>query len=278
MKKILIALLVLCIAFIPVLVIAQPRYEADFSLTVSVNGAEVKTIKDYIYVYDTDVLDVGLNLKTNEDFYAGPLSAEIHYTDSFLEYNDFDWNEYSRFYSACKSYSNLSLYQEEISFLKLDMIPTTDDCVKAPNLLNECLINIQLVANGKRDDVAQVYLDESTIRNRSNPFGSTYFACYTDNGDLAGNRYDFGSEIYLDFSKASIKFKITDSGDVNSDKRITSSDSLLIMQMATGIKSLDSHQAIVADVDSNGKVNSSDGLAILQISAGIRTINDILNI
>ncbi len=277
MKKIIIALLVLSFALVPIFVIAQPRYEAKFSFSVSVNGEEVKKKSDFIYVYRSDILEIELNVKTNEDFYAGPLSTEIIFTDSYLDYETFEWNEKGRFYSSCKSYSNLSLNDGENSFLKLDMIPSSVDCNQAVNTLDESLLSMQFVSNGNRDDVAKVYLDSSTVRSNNNPFGSTYFACYTDKGNLNGKRYDFGNGINLDFSDAIIQIKITDAGDVNTDGTITAADSLSIMQYCTGIISLSDEQLLKADINYNGKVNSSDSLAALQLSAGINTINDIIN-
>lgn len=277
MKKIIIVLLVVCLALVPVFVIAQPRYEAGFALSAGVNGVETATDSDYIYVYENDVLDIGFNVISNEDFFAGPLSVEIAFTDDYLSYSTFEWNKKSRFYSAGKSYSNLALKDEGQSFLKLDVIPTSVDCKQAPNALNETLVTMQFVAKGKRDDVAGIYFDESTIRNKDNPFGSSYFACYTENGSLTGKRYDYGNGIKLDFSQASLAFKITDAGDINGDKTITAVDSLMIMQYTTGIATLNSNQVKRADVNYNGKVNSSDGLAALQLSAGMNTINDIIN-
>ncbi len=277
MKKAVIALLVIILAVVPLIVTAQPRYEAKFSFSVAVNGKPIKTDSEYIYVYNSDVLDVSLNVETNEDYYAGPLSTDIYYSDEFLKFNTFTWNTNGRFYSCCKSYSNYSLKDENVPYFKVDMIPTSTDCKSAPASLKESLLEVQLTAQGKRDDVAYVKLDESTVRKTENPFGSMYFACYTDNGNLNGNRYDYGNEIKMDLSQADVKIKITDAGDVNDDGRITSADSLRMVQHATGLVIISKEKSASADIDSNGKINSSDGLVAMQIATGIKTINDILN-
>lgn len=278
MKKIGIIILVLVFALLPVFVIAQPRYEAKLSFSVNINGESARTDVEHIYVYKSDVVDVNINVETNEDFFAGPLGTNIYFTDNCLSYSDFSWNESGRFYSGCKSYSNLSYCEEDRSYLKLDMIPTSIDCTAASNLLDESLVSMQFVADGEVGSVARVYIDEKSVRNSNNPFGSTYFACYVDNGDLNGNRVDHGNGIKLDLSQADINIKITDAGDVNSDGIITAGDALAIIQYSTGIVNLDSDQLKKADVNLNGKVNSSDGLAVLQVSTGINTINGIINI
>ncbi|MBQ8783947.1 MAG: dockerin type I repeat-containing protein [Clostridia bacterium] len=277
MKRIIVATLAIVLAVLPIIVTAQPRYEANFSFKVSVNGKEVSTENEHIYVYNSDVLDVSLNLKTNDDYYAGPLCTEIFFSEDYLTNNTFTWNTNGRFYKCCKTYSNYLLQKNNGAYFKVDMIPTSADCSQAPNSLNESLLTMQFTAKGKRDDIAQINLDKNSVRNADNPFGAMYLACYTDNGNLNGERYDFGDEIILDLSKAKVKFKITDAGDVNQDGRISSSDALKIVQFSAGISSPDQQQKIIADVNSNGKINSSDGLAAMQIATGMRTINDIIN-
>lgn len=277
MKRIIIIALAVCLAFLPIIATAQPRYEASFSFSVAVNGDEVKTDTQYIYIYNFDVLDVSLNIETNEDYFAGPFCTELFFTEDFLIYNNFNWNTNSRFYNCCKTYSNYSLQNNNSAYFKVDMVPTSTDCESAPNALNETVFSMQFTADGKRDDVAQVNLDESSVRSSDNPFGAMYLACYTESGDLNGERYDFGDEILFDLSAANVKFKITDVGDVTQDGKITSADALNIIQCSTGMTTLNSEKERIADIDSNGKVNSSDGLAAMQIATGIRTINDILN-
>lgn len=57
-------------------------------------------------------------------------------------------------------------------------------------------------------------------------------------------------------------------GDLNLDGYINSSDALMLLQHATGIKTLNATQKKYADVTADGKVNSSDALCILQKATG----------
>lgn len=57
-------------------------------------------------------------------------------------------------------------------------------------------------------------------------------------------------------------------GDLNLDGYINSSDALMLLQHATGIKALNATQKKYADVTADGKVNSSDALCILQKATG----------
>ena len=57
--------------------------------------------------------------------------------------------------------------------------------------------------------------------------------------------------------------------DLNSDDKVNSSDALLILQHATGIKILADDKLKNADANGDAKVNSSDALLILQMATGI---------
>ncbi len=274
MKRVIIVVLVVCLALLPILVIAQPRYTADIDLVASINGKTVQKNSEYIYLYNGDTVDLTLKLKTDENFYAGPFSAEILYTKNTLKYNTFNWNTSGKFYSCCKSYSNLS---PKDSLLKIDMIPSSADCKSAPNSLNESLLNMRFTATGSNDAVGKAYISSDSQRDTDNPFGTMYLACYPDNGRFDGDRYDYGEGISIDLSGASVQFKITNAGDANTDGKITSMDSLDILQYTTGMTQLNSNALKAADTDQNGKVNASDALAVLQITTGLTTINDIIN-
>ena len=275
MKRIIIIVLAVVIAVLPIFVLAQPRYESDFSFLVSVNGKSTKTDTEYIYIYNKDIIDFSLNIKTNEDFFAGPFCTELFYTNEYLTEKIFNWNINSKFYNCCKTYSNFLLQDD--GCYKIDMIPSSVDCKSAPNSLDETLFTVSFVSKGKRGDVAQIQIPKSSIRNEENPFGAMYLACYIDGGDFNGERYDFGDEIKIDVSQANVKFKITDAGDVNQDGKTTSADALNIVQKATGAVEFDQQKLTVADINSDGRVNSTDALGVLQVATGMKTINDILN-
>lgn len=57
--------------------------------------------------------------------------------------------------------------------------------------------------------------------------------------------------------------------DVDGNNRVSSSDALLILQFATGVKAPTDEQKKKSDVNGDGKVNSTDALLILQISTGV---------
>ena len=57
--------------------------------------------------------------------------------------------------------------------------------------------------------------------------------------------------------------------DLNSDEKVNSSDALLVLQHATGIKILTDDNLKNADVNGDAKVNSADALLILQLATGI---------
>lgn len=60
--------------------------------------------------------------------------------------------------------------------------------------------------------------------------------------------------------------------DVDGNNRVSSSDALLILQFATGVKSPTDEQKKKADVNGDGKVNSTDALLILQIATGVISV------
>ncbi len=58
-------------------------------------------------------------------------------------------------------------------------------------------------------------------------------------------------------------------GDVNSDKKVNSSDALLVLQHSVKLINLTADQVKTADMNSDSNINSLDALMILQTSVGI---------
>ncbi len=58
-------------------------------------------------------------------------------------------------------------------------------------------------------------------------------------------------------------------GDVNSDKKVNSSDALLVLQHSVQLITLTAEQVKIADMNSDSNINSLDALMILQKSVGI---------
>ncbi|MBQ7595086.1 MAG: dockerin type I repeat-containing protein [Clostridia bacterium] len=57
-------------------------------------------------------------------------------------------------------------------------------------------------------------------------------------------------------------------GDVNGDKKINSSDALMVLMHSTGASLLKGDYKTAADVSGDGKINSTDALLILNYSVG----------
>ena len=57
-------------------------------------------------------------------------------------------------------------------------------------------------------------------------------------------------------------------GDVSGDKKINSSDALMVLMHSTGVSVLKGDPLKAADVSGDGKINSSDALLILNYSVG----------
>ncbi len=62
-------------------------------------------------------------------------------------------------------------------------------------------------------------------------------------------------------------------GDVNSDKKVNSTDALKVLEFSVGKAKLSKSQLKAADIDKNGQVNSQDAYIILSISSGKANIN-----
>lgn len=58
-------------------------------------------------------------------------------------------------------------------------------------------------------------------------------------------------------------------GDVNSDKKVNSSDALLVLQHSVQLITFTAEQVEIADMNSDSNINSLDALMILQKSVGI---------
>lgn len=276
---------------------AQAKYTADISLSLKENG--VAQASDVIYVYPGENVTVFLNLKTSDNFFAGPFASQIFYSVSAFDKIDITLNTSGRFYACCKTYTNISSFndisqlakdrlyptdwsaekKQQYEFLNLNMIPTAADCTSAPGGLNEDLLTLGLklgknLAVGSRYDV---FIAEDNLRTANNPVGGTYLSCYKNSGSLSGERYDYGEDISININKAKLTFEITDIGDVNSDGRITSVDALTVLQASAGLVSLNEDIKEKADVNRDGKINAADALSILQISSGLIKINDLIN-
>lgn len=299
LKKIFAVFLTILTVFISVSSVgfAQAEYAADISFSLKENdGGEVP---EAIYVYPGENVTAFLQLKTSVGFFAGPFASQIYYSAYGFEKADITLNTSGRFYSCCKTYTNLGSFNEisqsakdrlypadwdneqkqKYEFFNLNMIPTAADCTFAPGELNENLLTLELTLN-KNLSVGskyEVFIAQDSLRTEKNPTGGTYLSCYKNSGDLSGERYDYGDDISVSVNKAKLCFEITDIGDVNSDGKISAVDALTVLQFSAGFISLKEDEKVKADINRDGKISAVDALSILQISAGLAKINDLLN-
>lgn len=299
LKKIFAVFLTILTVFISVSSVgfAQAEYTADISFSLKENGGG--EVPEIIYVYPGESVTAFLNLKTSDGFFAGPFASQIFYSANGFEKADITLNTSGRFYSCCKTYTNLSpfnnisqsakdrLYpaewndeqKQKYEFFNLNMIPTAADCTSAPGDLDENLLTLDLTFSKKLSVGSryEVFIAENSLRTEKNPTGGTYLSCYKNSGDLSGERYDYGDDITVNVNKAKLCFEITNVGDVNSDGRISAADALTVLQFSAGLVSLNEDAKEKSDVNRDGRINAADALSILQISAGLTRINDLLN-
>ena len=93
-------------------------------------------------------------------------------------------------------------------------------------------------------------------------YPGSYAETYADNNNI---------EYQLIGAKANEVTETSDipiMGDVDSDGKVTTADSLLVLRNSVGLHELDDIKLIAADVDSDGIVTSSDSLFILRYCVG----------
>ena len=108
LKKIFAVFLTILTVFISVSSVgfAQAEYAADISFSLKENGGG--EVPEIIYVYPGESVTAFLNLKTSDGFFAGPFASQIFYSANGFEKADITLNTSGRFYSCCKTYTNLS--------------------------------------------------------------------------------------------------------------------------------------------------------------------------
>ena len=270
-------------------VYAKPLFNASVSLACPLKKSDVT------YLSLNEEFDVALRLKTDANYFAGPFSAQVFYTNAVLKNASADFNTKGRFYSAAKTYSGAvdsaamttkaknkfypkdwsSAEKAKYNFCNITMVPNSADSISSPANLDETLATLHLSA-GTATGSGTVFISASSIKTKSNVSGETYLSCLTDNGKVLSSRYDYGSDAVLDIADAALSFVVTDLGDVDTNKKINSTDALAILQHAVGIKEQKGDALRKCDLDGNGTPNSLDALAVLQLATGLVHINDIV--
>lgn len=268
---------------------AEPLFNASLSLSSDIKNSDVT------YLSYNEPFDVKLSLKTGKNYYAGPFSAQVFYTNSVLKNTSAEFNKSGKLYSCAKTYSSVldsnkmtsaavtkyyphdwgTEQRKKYDFCNIIMIPNTQDCQNSVDSLDESLVTLHL-SSGANTGSGTVFVSVGSIKTVSNIYGETYLSCLTNNGKIVAERYDYGVDAALDLANATLTFTVTDAGDVDGNKKLNSSDALLILQHITDINTQKGDAAKRCDLDGSGTVGSVDALGVLQISIGLLRINDII--
>ncbi len=289
-KKILSALFCTLFIFISIGVNAEPLYNAEISLSFPGKKSDV------IYLSYNENFDVSLNVKSGANYFAGPLSVQVFYTDSIFDNSSGSFNEKSKLYNCSKSYctiTDLSAMTElsknkfypsswksddkkKYGLCNVMAVPNAVDCKVSVSSLDENIAALNFTANGNAGDKGTVFISNDSIRTLSNPYGETYFSCLTNSGNVLSSRYDYGNDTLIDISKACLNFEITDIGDADHNKKINSTDALMILQYVTDFIPMPDSDSKICDTNCDEKFSSADALCVLQMATGIVRINDLI--
>ncbi len=272
-----------------VAVYAQPLYSASISLNSDIKKSDVT------YLSLNESFDITLKLKTGKNYYAGPFAAQVFYTKDVLKYKSGDFNKSGKFYSTSKSQSGITAssamtansknkfypadwnttQRAKYDFCSISMVPNTADASTSVDNFDETIATLHFSA-GSSVLNGTVFISASSLKSASNPVGATYLSCLTDSGKILSSRYDYGADAALDLAKASLSFTVSDLGDADGNKKLNSSDALLILQHASAARKLTGNALIRGDLDSNSDVNAIDALYVLQLVTGLIHLNSII--
>lgn len=266
--------------------------QAILSAAVSLNFDSAKT--NTIVLSFNEEFDVNLSLKTGKGYYAGPFSAQVFYTSSAFKCTSAAFNKSGKLYSVSKSYSDATVsssmtqngksrfypkdwtttQKSKYDFCNITMVPNSTDATVSPDNLNEKIATLNF-SSGSSTGTGTIFISASSVKSTSNTTGETYLSCFTDSGKILSTRYDYGANTSLDISGASISATILDVGDIDDNKKVNSTDALIMLQHITNIKTLTGDALKRSDVNNDKVYNSTDALNILQIATSLKGLNDI---
>lgn len=287
-KKVLAVLLTVALVCTVSGVYAQPLFNAAVTLNSSIKKGNA------IILSYNETFDVDLYLKTGANYFAGPFSAQVFYTNSILKNSSADFNKSGKLYSVAKSYSDASksssmtasgvsrfypkdwdtTQKSKYDFCNITMVPNVTDATVSVDSLNEKIVTMHF-SSGTNTGSGSVFISASSVKSTDNATGETYLSCLTDNGKILSSRYDYGADASLDLSNATLSVVVSDAGDVDGNKKLNSSDALMVLQSITEIKALTGNALKRCDVNNDGAYNATDALSILQIATGLTRLNDI---
>ncbi|MBP9988167.1 MAG: dockerin type I repeat-containing protein, partial [Ruminococcus sp.] len=134
---------------------------------------------------------------------------------------------------------------------------------------NLVTMTFKVKSTASNGTTGEIIIPIETMRTKNNPYGFLFCGIYTGSS-FSSQVLQYSDDQSFDCTKAVLKFKVgsSDLGDVNGDKKINSSDALMVLESSVGKRTLTSAQKKKADVDSNGSINSSDALLILRYAVG----------
>lgn len=295
MKKIISVLLsiIMIVSCFAVYSTAASKYNATWSFAAQHNGKNY-TSADTITVKPGDTVKVTLHLKNN--YYTGPLTAQIFYTSNvFASITNSAFNTSGKLYATCGSFAmltdwdnlaqknegwpkydaaKLAQFKDTHHFARLAMSPNPMVTSRPAYAIDEDLITMdfKVSSSASNGSTGEIVIPIETMRNDSYPGGFLFCGIYTSSTMSPGSLLQYSSDQSFDCTKAIIKVKVStsssDLGDVNLDKKINSTDALWVLESSVQKRTLTNAQKKNADVNADGKINSTDALLILRYAVG----------
>ena len=267
---------------------AQPLFNASVSLSSDLKSGGTT------YLSYNESFDVALHLKTGANYYAGPFSAQVFYSGANLKVTP-ELNKSGKLYSRSSSYCSAAdsasmtakaksrffprswsdTEKSKYKFCNVSLVPNAADSSTSVDNLDENVAVLHFTAGTAAGD-SKIFVSSDSVKTASNSVGQTYLSCLTDNGKVGSTRYDYGTDAQLDLSGAVMNVVVSDAGDIDNNKKLNSTDALMILQHVVEMKTQTGDALKRCDTDRSGSVGSADALAVLQIATGLMRLNDII--
>ncbi len=111
----------------------------------------------------------------------------------------------------------------------------------------------------------------------SNFKNSSSFVLYSKDGNIVQDSSYVGTGCYLNYQDINgivTNYKISVTGDLDSDGKVTASDARQILRAAAGLNEVKNEYKTAADVNSDGKVTASDARTTLRVAANLEYFKD----
>ncbi|MBQ7548458.1 MAG: Ig-like domain-containing protein [Clostridia bacterium] len=286
MKRI-IAILLSVITLFGVFVVASSAasYKATWTLNASAGGSSYGSA-DTIYVSPGEKVSVTLSFANN--YYAGPLCAQIFYSSPFFTgAENLGFNKSGRLYATTGNtvtYADwdsiaasnreagwpvypadkLADYKANHRFLKINMIPNVMVTQTAAKSVDEVLLTMRFTvsSSAKNGQSGEIEIPVETMRTSSNKFGNLYCGIYTD-GDMTKSPIQYSDSLTFDCTKAKLRFVVSDDAVSIDPQTVTMNYKSTLPLTATvnkgSVKTVNwtSSNTDVVTVDSNGNIKAA---------------------